>query len=89
MLIKYIVLCYVQHWGYDPYIRKEVEFLNEPTHEQIEKTLSEVELYDSDYEIDYNSGARLPDDMMPKKSKIRGIYAVVEKRYYKDLGERG
>jgi hypothetical protein len=89
MRIKYVVLCYVQHWGYSPSLRKEIEFTEEPTNEQIEKALSEIQLGKYDYETDYSSGAVLPDYRMPKKCRVRRIYAVVEKRLYREVEING
>jgi hypothetical protein len=82
MQIKYAVLCYIQYWGCNPYVKEEVELPNEPTHEQIKEALSKIMLYDSDFEIDYSTGAVLPDYAMPRKSKVQRVYAIVEKRYY-------
>ena len=86
MKIKHLVLCYVQHFCGEPSLRKEIELQDEPSYKQIENILSKVELYDNvDYEIDHSTGARLPDDHMPKKSKVNAIYAVVEKRFYREV----
>ena len=86
MQIKHVVLCYVQHKYGNPTLRKEVEFPDEPTYKQIEEVLSNVELSKSiDTEIDYASGAVLPDYRMPRKSKVLRIYATVEKRFYKEV----
>lgn len=86
MQIKYAVICHIQHWGHDSYVRKEVEFQDEPTHVQIEEVLSGLELIENiDSEIDYSSGAVLPDYAMPRKSKVQRIYATVEKRFYREV----
>jgi repressor of nif and glnA expression len=86
MQIKYVVLCYVEHIRKaGRSLREEVEFQVEPTHEQIEEVLDNVAIYATDYETDYTSGAVLPDYAMPKKSKIKSIYAVVEQRFYKEV----
>jgi len=85
MQIKHVVCCCVEHWGKERNLRKEVEFPDEPTHEQIEEVLAGMELYDSDSEIDYSSGAVLPDYEMPRKSKVQRIFLIVEKRFYREV----
>lgn len=86
MQIKYFVCCYVEHWGYNRILRKEVEFPDEPSNNMVEYILSSIGL-DAyiDYEIDYSTGAILPDDDMPRKSKVKCMYAVVEKRFYGEV----
>jgi hypothetical protein len=88
MQVKYIVIGYVQHWGHEPVVRAEKEFLQEPTYAEIKQLLDTIELYKSDYEIDYSTGAVLPDYRMPRKSKVQRIFAVVEKRYYREEMEK-
>lgn len=84
IIIKHCILCYVEHWGGDLSLRNAEEHDNEPTQEQIKEALNRVELLDNfDYQINYGTGAVLPDHKMPKKSKVKSIYAVVEKRYIK------
>ncbi|HEX2925059.1 MAG TPA: hypothetical protein VHP38_02175 [Ruminiclostridium sp.] len=87
MKIKYVVLCYVQHNTGEPSLRNEVEFQKEPRHEQIQDILNGIKLYDEvDLEIDYSSGAVLSDYLMPrKKSTVHSIYAVIEKRFYREV----
>jgi hypothetical protein len=85
MQIKYVVCCYIQHFGHDPYIRTEAEFVDEPTYDQIKETLDAMPIYDSDSEIDYSTGAVLPDYSMPRKSRIQRIYSTVEKRFYREV----
>jgi hypothetical protein len=85
MQIKYIVLCYVEHWSPGRFLRNEVEFQVEPSHEQIEEALNNVQIFDSDYENYICKGDVLKDLVMREKSKIKSIYAVVEKRFYKEV----
>jgi hypothetical protein len=86
MTIKYVVVCYVQHYGFESVVRRQVEFLQEPTDEQVEEVLNSVKkLWDSDYSIDYSSGAVLPDYAMPRKCNVKRIYAVVEKRFIEEV----
>jgi hypothetical protein len=85
MYSKYVIVLYVQHWGREPQVRREMEFNVEPDISDIKIVVDEFEPQTWDYEIDYSTGAVLPDYAMPQKCKIEKVYAVVEKRYYKEL----
>jgi hypothetical protein len=83
--IKYVVLCYVEHKGSpDRDLRKEFIFENEPSREQIEEALNDVQIFDSDYENYVCKGDILRGLEVREKCKIKSIYAVVEQRFYKE-----
>jgi hypothetical protein len=85
MQIKYAVLCYVEHWCPGRFLRNEVEFLVEPSHEQIEEALNNVQIFPSDYENYICKGDILKDLEIREKCKIKSIYAVVEQRFYREV----
>jgi hypothetical protein len=86
MQIKYAVMCYVEHWSPGRFLRNEVEFQCEPSHEQIEEALNGVPIYDSDYEDYICKGGMLQGlKILREKCKIKSIYAVVEQRFYREV----
>jgi len=85
MQIKYVVLCYVQYFGYEPVLRRVEEFTYVPGYEQIEKILAITELDDSNHMKDrpYPAKEIIPHYPITKIPQ-RTIYSVVEKRFYKE-----
>ena len=81
MQIRNVVLCYAEQSDTSRDLFQEVEFTDEPTYEQVEKVLSEINLSDCvNLEIDHNTGAVFSD-----YDAIQCIYAVVEKRFYREV----
>ena len=86
MQIKYVVLCYVEHHGSPGrFLRNEVEFQCEPSHEQIEEALNNVQIFDSDYDNYICKGDILKGLEIREGCKIKSIYAVVEQRFYREV----
>jgi hypothetical protein len=85
MLIVYVVTLYVKYFTRsEAIIRHEYRYFGEPPQDIIEKIVNDFKPSSYDYEIDYSTGAVLPDYSMPKKCKIESVYATVEKRYYRE-----